>query len=270
MQYKDILVYLDNGASNAARVETALALAAAHQAHLTGVALKPDETRGVEGQTGTDVASEPETIVEAFLEQARSAGVEAEGTVMSCRGSRAPRKLAAYARNFDLTVMRQLNPNNESTLDGVLAEEILFGSGRPVLYIPFSGARNIPPKRAVIGWDGSRATTRATHDALPLLQTMEKVELVIIGKSSSRMSKPLRRAEVMKKHLRRHGIQAEVVFTSLKEDKVALTLLKHLKDSGADLLVMGGYGTSTLHQFLFGGVTHTIFKQMNTPVCMSH
>lgn len=272
MQYKDILVYLDSGTSNPARVETALALAEAHQAHLMGVALKPDETRGMAAlqKSETDITTEPEAITEAFLQQAAAAGVSAEATVMSCRGSRAPLKLAAYARNFDLTIMRQMNPDNSSSLDGAVAEEVLFGCGRPVLYIPFSGAKRIPPKSAVIGWDASRATTRATHDAIPLLQTMDKVKLLIIGKSTHQMSKPLRRAEVMVKHLGRHGIKAEIEFAPIKDGDIGKTLLKFLQESGTDLLVMGGYGSSRLREFIFGGVTQTIFKQMNTPVCMSH
>ena len=45
MQYKNILVYLDQGASNIERVNTAIAIAKAHGAHLTGVAVNATPTK---------------------------------------------------------------------------------------------------------------------------------------------------------------------------------------------------------------------------------
>lgn len=37
----------------------------------------------------------------------------------------------------------------------------------------------------------------------------------------------------------------------------------------ADLLVMGAYGHSTLHEWLFGGVTPTLLYEAGLPVLMS-
>jgi nucleotide-binding universal stress UspA family protein len=37
----------------------------------------------------------------------------------------------------------------------------------------------------------------------------------------------------------------------------------------ADLLVMGAYGHSTLHEWLFGGVTKTVLYDAGLPVLMS-
>jgi nucleotide-binding universal stress UspA family protein len=51
---------------------------------------------------------------------------------------------------------------------------------------------------------------------------------------------------------------------------VAEALLSHAADSGADLIVMGGYGHARLLQLALGGVTRTILKSMTVPVLMSH
>ena len=40
--------------------------------------------------------------------------------------------------------------------------------------------------------------------------------------------------------------------------------------SGADLIVMGGYGHSRLREFILGGVTRSVLKSMTVPVLMSH
>ena len=51
---------------------------------------------------------------------------------------------------------------------------------------------------------------------------------------------------------------------------VGETLLSQVADSGADLLVMGGYGHSRWRELVMGGATRTILKSMTVPVLMSH
>ena len=47
-------------------------------------------------------------------------------------------------------------------------------------------------------------------------------------------------------------------------------ILSHAADSGADFMVMGGYGHSRLREFILGGVTRSILRSMTVPVLMSH
>ena len=103
MQYKDILVFLDNGDSNAPRVETAIALAAAHDARLVGIAYDIDVPRHIASLIpGFSVEQQREasrlvsqSLVDQFTERTKDAGITAESTIMKCRGSRAASKLAA-------------------------------------------------------------------------------------------------------------------------------------------------------------------------------
>jgi nucleotide-binding universal stress UspA family protein len=39
---------------------------------------------------------------------------------------------------------------------------------------------------------------------------------------------------------------------------------------GADLLVMGAYGHSRLREFILGGVTRSLLREMTIPVLLSH
>ena len=54
------------------------------------------------------------------------------------------------------------------------------------------------------------------------------------------------------------------------DTSVADTLLSHAADTGADFMVMGGYGHSRLREFVLGGVTRGILTSMTIPVLMSH
>jgi nucleotide-binding universal stress UspA family protein len=51
---------------------------------------------------------------------------------------------------------------------------------------------------------------------------------------------------------------------------VASVILSHAADTGADMLVMGGYGHSRLREFILGGATRTILASMTVPTLMSH
>jgi nucleotide-binding universal stress UspA family protein len=39
---------------------------------------------------------------------------------------------------------------------------------------------------------------------------------------------------------------------------------------GADLLVMGAYGHSRLREFILGGMTRSLLREMTVPVLLSH
>jgi nucleotide-binding universal stress UspA family protein len=51
---------------------------------------------------------------------------------------------------------------------------------------------------------------------------------------------------------------------------VSDTLLAQVAELDADLLVMGAYGHSRLHEMILGGVTRDILRNANVPVLMAH
>jgi nucleotide-binding universal stress UspA family protein len=74
----------------------------------------------------------------------------------------------------------------------------------------------------------------------------------------------------MGQHLARHGLKVEVHRIAGGKIDVADALLSHAADSGADFMVMGGYGHSRLREFVLGGVTHSMFRSLTIPALMSH
>jgi nucleotide-binding universal stress UspA family protein len=47
-------------------------------------------------------------------------------------------------------------------------------------------------------------------------------------------------------------------------------MLSRASDTGADLVVMGGYGHSRLRELVLGGATRSMLEAMTVPVLMSH
>jgi len=279
MQYKNILVYLDQGASNKERTNTAIAIARANNAELTGVVVNSLPGSGILNRLGIGNGEalmeqqrvDAQSIIEDFGQMADKEGVQTNTRVIECTEGRAPEKLARMARVFDLSIMRQANPDKpNASFITELSEEVLFSSGRPVFFMPYIGAHNIPCRRGLIAWDGSKAATRAIHDALPLLETMEKVTILTIDADKTWRYTDLQPGEGISRHLTAHGVNNEINRMSKGEVSTSTIILNELSNTGADILIMGGYGTSRLRESMLGGVTRTLFECMTVPVLMSH
>ena len=279
MQYKNILVYLDQGASNKERVNTAIAIAIAHSAQLTGVIVNALPNSSILKRLGIGKSDElmeqarvnAQVTIERFELQTDKAGVEANTQVIECLEGKAPEKLARMARIFDLSIMRQANPDKpNASFIAELSEEVMFSSGRPVFFMPYIGAHNIPCKTGLIAWDGSKAATRAVHDALPILEMMEKVTILIVDADKIEHYTDLKPGEALSRHLSAHGINNVVSRIPKGQTSTSTVILNEISDTGADILVMGGYGTPKLREIMLGGVTRTLFECMTVPVFMSH
>lgn len=279
MQYKNILVYLDQGASNKERINTAIAIAIAHSAQLTGVVVNALPNSSILKRLGIGKSDElmeqarvnAQVTIERFKLQTDKAGVEANTQVIECLEGKAPEKLARMARIFDLSIMRQANPDMpNASFIAELSEEVMFSSGRPVFFMPYIGAHNIPCKTGLIAWDGSKAATRAVHDALPILEMMEKVTILIVDADKIEHYTDLKPGEALSRHLSAHGINNVVSRIPRGQTSTSTVILNEISDTGADILVMGGYGTPKLREIMLGGVTRTLFECMTVPVFMSH
>lgn len=279
MQFKNILVYLDRGASNVERVNSALAIAKAHNAHLTGVVVNALPASSILQKLGLSKGEaimeqarvNAQTIVERFLMQAEKEGVEVDTRIIECLEGKAPEKLARMARIFDMSIMRQANPDKDNaSFITELSEEVMFSSGRPVFFMPYIGAHAIPCRKGLIAWDGSKAATRAVHDALPLLEMMDKVIILVVDPQNIEHYAETKPGDELSRHLTAHGIKNSVSRIPKGDASTSTVILNELSNTGADILVMGGYGTPKLREVMLGGVTRTLFECMTVPVFMSH
>lgn len=275
MPLKDILVFLDEGDSNPGRVEIAFSLAKSHQARLAGVTLarlvpqylKVSNTKAL-AQISHEAAAQR---LREFDELAGSAGLSSTTRVFSGNESRASGRLARYSRNFDLLILRQPNPNNRNfSVFWEVAQQVILLSGRPVYFVPYIGSRRGLGRKAMIAWDGSPSVTRAVHDAIPLLVNMDDVVITVVREGKNKSGKGEALAEELVDHLQQHDIKARVKVIHAGTFDVQTVILNEMADHDIDLLVMGGYGTPSLKQKVFGGVTRTILESMIAPVLMSH
>lgn len=281
MAIKDILLHLDASDAAPARLELAARLARRFDAHLIGLfpldvtlpALLGGDMSGGAAMGELIQVMQDEALADAarlealFRERLRRDTIPGEWRQTEGIASS---QLALHGRHADLVVIGQPDPDILSSPGDLLAEAALFNTGRPVLMVPHSGAFDQVGRRALIGWNASREASRAVHDALPLLAGAESVTLLVIDPEAGGEGHGEEPGADIARHLARHGLPVAVRRVAGSAIAAGDVLLNEASDLGADLIVMGGYGHSRLREFVLGGTTRTLLRQMTVPVLLSH
>lgn len=274
---KDLVVNLGGSGSPDITADFAVSLAKAYDAHVVGVAFvfEPVIPGSLLGGIPTDLievqreenAKAAEAAVASFVAAAHAAGVSAETRLLDASIAGASDLFGRIARRFDIAVVGQAQ-RNQGVSEELLIEGALFGSGRPVIVVPRTQTQAMALDKVMICWDGSRPAARAIGDAIPLLERAKAIEIVVVTGERDKSGEIT--GANMKRHLARHAINVEIKRIPAGQVDAQTAILAHAANSGADFIVMGGYGHSRLREFILGGVTRGILKSMPVPVLMSH
>ncbi|TVR78844.1 MAG: universal stress protein [Rhodospirillales bacterium] len=278
MPVKDLLVHIDHGRASPARLDAAIALAAAHDAHLVGlyVLSRPHIPGFIRTQIPPVLLKHQEEALgtsarqaeEHFNDAVRRAGVKGEWRCVD--GDPEP-VLSLHARYCDLCVVGQRDPEGEdATMDPAMPDRLILTVGRPVLVVPKVGDYPVIGKRVLVAWDASRLATRAVNDALPILTAADHVSVLAVNPRGGEDGHGDIPSADICLHLARHGIKAEAEHVYADDVDVGAMLLSTLAAEGADLLVMGAYGHTRWRELVLGGATRHILEHMTVPVLMSH
>jgi nucleotide-binding universal stress UspA family protein len=201
-----------------------------------------------------------------FDERARLHGIRSDSRIILSRFGDSARVFSEIARNYDLSVVAQTQDEIDVYNDLVI-EAALFNSGRPVLVVPFIQTKDMKLDRVMVCWDGSQHAARAIGAAMPFLERARKVGVVTVeDKDRPDQLRGIKMAE----HLSRHHLNVELKPIVAPDSEAANVILNEVADAGIDLIVMGAYGHSRFHDFVFGGVTRSMLKAMTAPVLMAH
>jgi nucleotide-binding universal stress UspA family protein len=274
---KDLIVNLTESEGRDVAGPYAISIAEAFDAHAAAVAfsydpvIPPTIMGGIPASLIDDQRAENDKAAAdaraRFDAAAKRSGISFESRVMNASVPGAADRFGAMARRFDLAVIAQAEPDKIAP-EEVIVEGALFGSGRPVLVVPYIQKSGLALGRVVVAWDASRSAARAVADAMPFLAKATAIEVVIVA-SERPKSDEVAGADIGH-HLARHGLKVDVKRIVATDTDVANTLLSHAADAAADFIVMGGYGHSRLREFVLGGATRGILSSMTIPVLMSH
>ncbi|WP_050625894.1 universal stress protein [Bradyrhizobium viridifuturi] len=271
---KDVMVQLDGTSGDDARLAAANQIAEIFDSHITGLFFNVLSSHIPDGLDGVDAKG---------LRAAKEAG-DASETIVFQRLTRLERP--TNLRRFDvgsdtdipdaaLLVARTgdafvaLRPNGRAKEPEELIENLLYGTGRHLFLVPDDWKGLTPLDNAIVAWNGSRESARALAEALPYLQQASKVGVLVIQGKHQTDSDALKANDAVL-HLRHHGINAVKYRAVGEEDETADVLVAECRALGANLLVMGSYGHSRLHELLPGSTTSRILRRSPIPLLIAH
>lgn len=277
MALKDILVHMDSSPAVAARLDYAIRLAEAHEAHLAAVyvvAVAPIH-QYTEADLGPELIEAHDRFMRESAEEAKRifdertgrAGIAAEWRQVE--GS-VPEMVVLNARYADLVVVGQRVPGRlDAGAAPELPDHVVLDAGRPSIVVPHEAVPDTLGKRVLLAWNASKAAARAAHDALPLLQAADEVRIMIINPERGIKAHGELPGADIATHLARHGVKGEVVQVTADRHTVGDELIKQVADFEADMMVMGSYGSFRIRELVFGGTTRRILEKMTVPIFMS-
>jgi len=205
----------------------------------------------------------------AIRGHAERGGMEVEVRILSDTVQALLDETPAQTRYADLVIFGPVESWGDRWLRRRVLENVVLGSGRPVLLIPADGATPAF-QRIMIGWNASAEATRAVQIALAYLESGAEVTVVTINAEDAKADHGSEAGTHLGCHLSRHGLQVDVMNAAAPSGNEAEALRDLARGRGADLLVLGAFARSRLRELIFGGVTHDIIENGNVPVLLMH
>jgi nucleotide-binding universal stress UspA family protein/citrate lyase gamma subunit len=162
-----------------------------------------------------------------------------------------------------------LRPNDRSNEPEGLIENLLFGTGRHLFLVPDDWKALAPLDNVVVAWNGSRESARALAESLPFLHQARKVGVLVVESEHPTEADALKANDAVL-HLRHHGINAVKYRAIGEDDEIADVLIEECRKLDANLLVMGSFGHSRLHELLPGSTTDRILHRSPFPLLVAH
>lgn len=288
MSFRTLLVPLFGTESDRAALKAALTFARGFDAHVEALFAKLDPRDAIpvlgEGMSGAMVeeimkAAETDTTTHralarrTFDEAVAAAGARfadsppVEESLTAGWNEilgRAEEVAVGESRLSDLVVFAA--PKGEDTGEAVSTlENVLLGSGRPVLYV----SDNIPQeigRRVAVAWNGKPEGARTVALAMPILESAETVNVLTVETAATQAAAGRRLVD----YLSWHRINSSLTIMQSSSYPVGRTLMEKAEALGCDLILMGGYGHSRMREMILGGVTRYVFGHPGLPVLMAH
>jgi nucleotide-binding universal stress UspA family protein len=283
MAYKTILVSLNSLKQEKSLLQVCGVLARQNDAHVIGLYVVPAvRVYGDYGTTMPIIVSDYHDHFEKCLQATRdhfeaflkAEGLKGEWHAVSSSFPDLVDSTVGEAKKADLVIVGHTLAQPPMGEEKNMLERLVMETGRPVLIIPNKGKivtfDSSLTEKAIVGVNGSRESSRAMFDAIPLLRSCEEVRVVWVDPYKHRDEAGEVPGSEEAALLARHGIKAVAEAMMADGRDAGEALLMRAKDLGAGLVVLGAYGHSRLREYVFGGATRHVLQNMDVPVLMSH
>ncbi len=281
MRFRDILLQIDSypAATPDESIETAIGFAKVLDAELAVLAVQVDiplsrnvvsealiKLAGLEQEWEDASLASCRQAVRRFESAAKAAGVFTGAEIHRINLLKVDDSLALRVRARDLCLAAMAERFDEQ-IEWV--KRIIFASGRPVVVMggrPLLAGGRIGD--VAVAWDGGRHAARALGDALPILERARAVRIVTFV-NEKEAARPGLAAEAVR-HLAAHGVKAAKDEIDASGVGIGQAIDAYLAQRPADMLVMGASGRAPVLEFVMGGATEHVLRNVPTALFLSH
>ncbi len=278
MAIKQLLVGFDGNEASQSATRQAVLMAKKYDASVTGMHVFRHETfeshirRWIPDSVARQIDSAEQDaereIEQAFRRLVQEAGHKGTTDWITAEGSPIV-MIPRYARYFDILLLGQFTRVARTERQSLPPEDLLLRSGTPVILVPTKYAVRPFKEEAAVAWDGSRSAARALSDAMQILETKNKLDVLRVSAGADASDKIPPELDIIK-HMAAHGIAANTVNLTGSGSGVGAAIVEYCRNADPDVLVMGAFGRGKFVDMLFGGTTRYVLENMPVPVLMSH
>lgn len=280
MSYNTILVCLTTPKNSERLMKAACLLARKSNAHVIGLhtlqsievypGIVVDLPRQAVDSFDKDQHNQAEKIKQVFDKYTKGEDFVSEWRLIKAQSTHAADRLAEHALCADLVIMGQADPDSDRADQRNAQEVVIKQSGRPVLVVPSVGDFETIGNHALIGWSATRESSRALHDAIPMLEGGGKATILWVSHTDKDANYLETTAHAAASMMARHDIDATVAHWQNTKIAIADALLNEAFDRGADMIVTGAFGHSRFYDFVIGATTTGLLDHMTVPVLFSN
>ncbi len=273
---KDIVVHLTGSEEDGFRIGYAGAIAQAFDAHLTGlqvnllpelIALTDPAASAYLQTLLAEAGARAQKVTDTADQRLGALGVPHAVRRVDVYPNSVGNTLASEARTADLFVGTR--PYGDPTGQERVEEAVLFRSGRGCLFVPPGGTPPASYDTILVAWKNTREAARALAEAMPFLRRASQVVVGIVEEEGASEQYGTDPGADIGRYLSRHGVPVEIkpiagwVYAGE-------ALLNEAQHTGAQMIVMGGYGHSRFREWVLGGVTRHVLTHASVPVLTAH
>jgi len=174
-----------------------------------------------------------------------------------------PNIIAEEAKKVDLIVMAQRGEHAQwsSGLLGSTTESVVRKSPRPVLV---TSKAFHPIKTVLHACDGSSESNKALKQACELVYSMKlKLHVIIVANNEEKGRKILTETE---EFVAPYHLDARIEWI---KGESAEEILKYAENNNVNLIVMGTFGHSRIHELILGGTIAYVIRKSTLPVLLN-
>lgn len=268
---KSILLHICDDNALDSRMQVALDLARAHEAHLTclqpSVQFTPVPYAPMAGHFVSDINITDMQEAEQAHRERVEYRLKSEDVPWNWQlGLGDPATLLVEQSGLaDLLVLSQPAGKGAKPNDPLpIAGEVAIHAHAATMIVPAESTSFDSVKPVVVAWNGSKESSRAIRFALPILRLASDVHVVTVDEG--KQLPPLDAST----YLSRHGVSSDLHQLNAGKRRTGEVIEEFAQEAGASAIVMGAYGHSRLRETLMGGVTRDQLRGSRLPLIMGH